>query len=68
MRFLEEAEIGDYFAELGSSLASHETESRDYQVSVSYSKLSEEEREARKANIHRAVAETIRNMKQQGSQ
>ena len=65
VRFLETSQLGDYFDELGSSLASHETESRGYQVSVSYAKVDAKERDARKAAIHRAVAETIRQMKQQ---
>lgn len=67
VRFLPESQVSDYFNELGSSLASHETESRGYQVSVSYAKLGEKERDARKAAIHRAVAETIRQMKQNSS-
>ena len=68
VRFLAESQLSDYFDELGSSLASHETESRGYQVSVSYAKLDAKERDARKAAIHRAVAETIRQMKQKGTE
>lgn len=67
VRFLADSELADYFSELGSTLASHETESRGYQVSVSYAKLDPKERKTRKAAIHRAVAETIRQMKQKGS-
>ena len=63
--FIHSSQIADYFAELGSQLASHETQSRGYKVSVKYSKVSNEEQQSKMRAINRNVAELIRKVRKQ---
>lgn len=63
VRFLMLENLGDYFAELGCASASHETTSKGYQVSVTYKDGGKDVREARRKNIARTVAETIRSIR-----
>ena len=63
--YIHSSQIADYFAELGSQLASHETQSRGYKVSVKYSKVSNEEQQSKMRAINRNVAELIRKVRKQ---
>jgi len=63
--FIHSSRIADYFAELGSQLASHETQSRGDKVWVKYSKVSNEEQQSKMRVIHRNVAELIRKVRKQ---
>ena len=66
VRFIRADQIADYFAELGANLASSETESMGYKVKSVYSAKSAKESATRANALNKAVADSIRKLREKG--